>query len=190
MRIVCFNQCFNNFVIILKKMKSYFVVEFDDNTISVVPSNWVRKENLVVWPPKCSASSIRQKICRMEEPAESWQTFKMKKLTDQLSYNQALKKEKSLSDVTVSESSVSDSTTNAHKDEVDFNSDWNDSFDGQNSVLNENVCNSNIKKNSQNVRSPDDSRSTHCNQNNNETCTNKKNTVNNQNSNNIIGWLC
>lgn len=50
---------------------SYAVVEFDDETVDVIPSSWLLNDTTCYWPPY-RALRLTSAIKKREEPQETW----------------------------------------------------------------------------------------------------------------------
>lgn len=62
----------------------FFVVEFinkeDENTIDIVPSNWMKGEDLCYWP-NVKPRDIPKMCIKMTQPTFNWDLLAVRKLT-------------------------------------------------------------------------------------------------------------
>lgn len=59
----------------------YFIVEFGDNTIAMVPENWLNKDKTMTkWPPYKDDKKIVLAIDKMELPTSEWGSFDISRI--------------------------------------------------------------------------------------------------------------
>lgn len=60
---------------------TYFIVEFDDNTIAIVPDNWLNADKTKAkWPSYKDDGKIMVTIDKMELPTSEWSSFDISRI--------------------------------------------------------------------------------------------------------------
>lgn len=60
---------------------TYFIIEFEDNTIAIVPDNWLNKEKTMTkWPPYNNDGRIKLAIDKMELPTSEWGLYNVSRI--------------------------------------------------------------------------------------------------------------
>lgn len=60
---------------------TYFIVEFEDNTIAMVPENWLNVDKTKTkWPSYKEDRKIMIAIDKMELPTSEWDTFDISRI--------------------------------------------------------------------------------------------------------------
>lgn len=55
---------------------TYFIVEFGDNAIAMIPENWLNEDKTKAkWPPYKDDKKIMLAIDKMELPTSEWSSF-------------------------------------------------------------------------------------------------------------------
>jgi hypothetical protein len=61
---------------LLSCSRMYILVKFmDNNSVAVIPSNWLHSNQCPLWPPYKTSDRLDRAVRKREPPGESWQAY-------------------------------------------------------------------------------------------------------------------
>lgn len=103
-------------------MKFSVVCFPDDDSVEVVPADWMRGTNSCVWP-NCRGKNLRSAIENVDEPDDSWKLYAIRVLGQYGTYEEAREKLNKAEDESALDSDQHDISTRSQRHQIHYDSD-------------------------------------------------------------------